>query len=451
MAPSGVSGGVVSLSHLLETGQAHLSDNPNVVENACKEIEQEDIFTIIYTSGTTGDPKGVVLSHKNLVANIESLRRAMSIDAGDIQYLFLPLAHVLGRELAWVSIDAGTPMAFTRGVTRIKDDLLEIRPTFMAGVPRVFEKFYSAVKGATSQGSPLKLSLVKWAFAQGKRAAALQAQGQSGAGLALRIADQLVLGKLRAKLGLDRCRFLVSGGAPLAADIAAFFVQSRILILEGYGLTETTSAAFVNQVDNYRFGTVGPALDVVECKIAQDGEILLKGPTVFERYYNNDAATAAALSDDGWFHTGDIGAYQDGFLRITDRKKDIIVTAGGKNVAPQALENALKANSSWLSQVVVVGDNRAYCAALVTLSDNAISKFGEGQHEMAANSAKLRRLLEADIEKTNTGRARFEQIKRFHVLAKDFTEADGELTPSLKVKRKVISERYQAEIEALYR
>jgi long-chain acyl-CoA synthetase len=259
-----------------------------------------------------------------------------------------------------------------------------------------------------------------------------------------------VLGKLRKRLGLDRARFLISGGAPLAAEIGEFFHGAGLLILEGYGLTETVGAAFLNRREAFRFGTVGPALDVVEVKIADDGEILLRGPSVFRQYYNNPAATAESVEPDGWFHSGDIGVLEDGFLRITDRKKDLIVTAGGKKIAPQALENALKSRSPLFSQVLVFGDKRPFCVALVTLSDEARKRFGGKDGATLASSAEVRAALQKEVDGLNDGLASYESIKRFAILPEDLTEASGDLTPKLSIKRKVVIEKYWGVIEGLY-
>jgi long-chain acyl-CoA synthetase len=286
----------------------------------------------------------------------------------------------------------------------------------------------------------------------GKAASARRRAGRSlGPWLGLRhaIAEKLVFSKVRERLGLDKCRFLVSGGAPLSPEIAEFFHAVGLLILEGYGLTETVAAAFFNRMDDYRFGTVGPALDVVQVKIADDGEILMRGPSVFRQYYNNPQATAEAVEPDGWFHSGDIGVIEDGFLRITDRKKDLIVTAGGKKVAPQPIENAIKVQSPLVSQALVYGDKRPYCVALLTLSEEAMKRFAAGG-KPPGDSAELQALLKKDFEQINAKLASWETIKRFAVLANDFTEAGGELTPSLKVKRKVVIERYQSAIDGLY-
>ena len=442
---------VQSLVELRAAGRQWGVAHPGELDAHAETVAPESMFTIIYTSGTTGIPKGVVLTHDNLVAGACSAIRAMQIETIDVQYLFLPLAHVLGRELEWATIQMGCETAFSRGTAQIKEDLVAIRPTFMAGVPRIFEKFHSGVKAALEQGSGLKRKIAAWALRVGAAQSAALRAGKPGGGFAYWLADRLVFSKLRARLGLDRATFLISGGAPLAAEIAEFFHGAGILILEGYGLTETFAAAFLNTRERFRFGTVGPALDVVECKIADDGEILMRGPSVFRQYYNNAAATAESVEPDGWFHSGDIGHLEDGFLRITDRKKDLIVTAGGKKIAPQALENALKARSPLFSQVLVYGDKRPYCVALVTLSDDARKRFGGAEFETLAASPEVKAALQVEIDGLNGTLASYESIKKFAVLPADLTEASGDLTPKLSVKRKVVIDKYRSVIEELYR
>jgi long-chain acyl-CoA synthetase len=440
------------LAALRASGRDWLGAPGNDLDAQAETLGPESMFTIVYTSGTTGVPKGVVLTHENLTSAICSAIRAMHVDDGDEQYLFLPLAHILGRELEWAGIEAGFVTTFSRGTASIKDDLIATHPTFMAGVPRIFEKFYAGVQGALGQGSAIKRRLAAWAIGVGRARAAAARAGRAGAGgPAHWLADKLVLSKLRARLGLDRCRFLISGGAPLAAEIAEFFQAAGLLVLEGYGLTETTSAAYLNRLERFRFGTVGPALDVVETKIAEDGEILMRGPSVFRQYYNNPTATAETVEPDGWFHSGDIGVVEDGFLRITDRKKDLIVTAGGKKVAPQPIENALKAASPLVSQVLFYGDKRPYCVALVTLSEEAAKRFGGKSGPELAESADLKAALQKDIDTVNAKLASFESIKRFAILPQDLTEASGDLTPKLSVKRKVVIDKYRAVLEELYK
>lgn len=443
----------LALSALPDHGRAWSAANPGQLDRRADQVKPDDCFTIIYTSGTTGQPKGVVLSHYNLVSSCESAVRAFDLRPSDIQYLFLPLAHVLGREVEWAPIIIGSEVAFAENMARIKYDLVEVRPTFMAGVPRIFEKLYAAVQAGAEQGGKLKRSLVHWAFGVAARySAVLRKGGKVPVGLRLSygIADELVLGKLRRRLGLDRCRFLISGGAPLSEEIAEFFHGVGLLILEGYGLTETTAAAFVNRWNRHRFGTVGLAIDVVESRLADDGEIVLRGPSVFRSYYNNPLATAEAFDAQGWFHTGDIGVIEDGFLRIVDRKKDIIITAGGKNVAPQKLENALKAHSPLVSQVVVFGDKRSHCVALITPSEPAVRHFGGGDIAKAAASGELRQAIEQAVADVNRTLASYETVKTFAILPADFSEATGELTPSLKVKREVVAGKFESVIAGLY-
>ena len=443
----------LSLVGLRQAGASWMVANPGELEMRADAVNPGDCFTIIYTSGTTGQPKGVVLSHANLVASCESAVRAFNLRPDDVQYLFLPLAHVLGREVEWAPIIVGSEVVFAESMTRIKYDLTEIRPTFMAGVPRIFEKLYAAVQAGTQQGNRVKRWLVHWAFRVAARhSGAIRAKQAVSFGLRLTfgLADKVVLSKLRRRLGLDRCRFLISGGAPLSNEIAEFFHGAGLLILEGYGLTESTAAAFVNRWNSFRFGTVGPAIDIIEFKLGSDGELFLRGPSVFASYHGNPRSTAEAFDAEGWFHTGDIGAVEDGFLRIVDRKKDIIITAGGKNVAPQKLENALKAHSPLLSQVVVFGDKRAYCVALVTPSEPAVRQFGAGDMAKAAASPELRAAIEKAVAQVNATLASYETVKTFAILPADFGEASGELTPSLKVKRDVVANKFASTIANLY-
>jgi long-chain acyl-CoA synthetase len=444
---------LLSLTDLAKQGTEWMAKNPGQIDARSDRVKPEDCFTIIYTSGTTGQPKGVVLTHLNLVSSCESAIRAFDLRPSDIQYLFLPLAHVLGREVEWAPIIIGSEVAFAEHMGRIKYDLVEVRPTFMAGVPRIFEKLHAAVQAGAGQGSRLKRSIVRWAFGVAARySAAIRSHGKAALGLRLSYAaaDELVLSKLRRRLGLDRCRFLISGGAPLSPEIGEFFHGAGLLILEGYGLTETMAAAFVNRWNRHRFGTVGPAIDIIESRMDNDGEILLRGPSVFRSYHNNPEATAEAFDTEGWFHTGDIGLVEDGFLRIVDRKKDIIITAGGKNVAPQKLENAIKAHSPLVSQVVVFGDKRPHCVALITPSEPAVRHYGGGEVAKAAESAELRTAVERAVDDVNKTLANYETVKSFALLPADFSEATGELTPSLKVKREVVAAKFETIIQGLY-
>lgn len=440
-----------SLDQLREAGRARPLGADELAKRAAA-TRVDAMFTIIYTSGTTGTPKGVVLTHGNMTSGVASSCRAVKLTPNDAQLMFLPMAHVLGRQLVWVCVHAGIATWFAESIAKVKDNLLESRPTYMAGVPRVFEKFYAGVQRVLGEAHGAKGVIMKWALGVGKRVTHAAAAGKPlGVGLSLSrwLADRLVFSKLRRLLGLDRCRFLVSGAAPLTAEIAEFFFGAGIHIIEGYGLTETSSAVFLNRLDRFRFGTVGPALDIVDLRFADDGEILMRGPSIFQKYYNNPEATAEAIDAEGWFHTGDIGQLEDGFLRITDRKKDLIVTAGGKKVAPQPIENAIKARSPWVGQAVVFGDKRPYCVALLTPSEDAIRKYGHDGK--LTEQGPLRAEIETAIKALNQGLAPYETIKAFVVLPADFTEAGGELTPSMKVKRKVVIEKYRGALEDLYK
>jgi long-chain acyl-CoA synthetase len=443
----------ISLAALRQAGQAWLADHGEELDRRLAEVGPDHVFTIVFTSGTTGQPKGVVLTHRNMVEAFGAAIRAFDLRDTDTQYLFLPLAHVLGREMEWAPIIAGCTVAFSAGPARIKSDLLEVRPTFMAGVPRVFEKLYGAIQAAMEKATGPKRVSLAWAFKVGTRHAAALRRGEvpsMGLRMVYALADRLVLSKLRARLGLGRCRFLISGGAPLSAEIAEFFLGLGLLILEGYGLTETVGAAFVNRWNCYRLGTVGPAIDVLEHRLAEDGEILMRGASVFTRYHNNPEATGEAIDAEGWFHSGDIGQIEDGFLSIVDRKKDLIVTAGGKKVAPQMIENAFKIHCPWVSQMVVFGDKRPHCVAIVTPSEAAARQFGGGDLARAAVQPELRAAVSVAMGALNQTLAGYETIKNFAILPVDFSEAAGELTPSLKVKREVVLYRFGSVVDGLY-
>jgi len=425
-------------------GREFAAAHPDALDEAASAIGEDDLFTYIYTSGTTGPPKACMITHRNyyeMAAVVDKLEAVVRAD--DVMLLYLPLAHNFGRLMHLLSAHVGFTLAFCPDPLRIAEVLPAVRPTLLPSVPRVYEKLHAAVTAAFDEGSPLKRRIASWALGVGTE---VSRRREAGARvpplLALRnaIADRLVFSKVREKLG-GRFRLGISGGAPLPAEIGRFFHALGILLVEGYGLTECTSAATVNRPERFRFGTVGPALPGAELRIADDGEILIRTITNFAGYYKDEAATREILDDEGWLHSGDIGHLDDGFLTVTDRKKDLIVTAGGKNVPPQNLENALKA-SRYISQVLVVGDRRPYVAALVTLDDAAANGLGEDE--------KRARVQEA-VDGTNRDRSRYEQIKRFAILPRDFSAEEGEVTPTLKLKRRVCEEHFAAEIEELYR
>src|SRR5438874_1165614 len=404
-------------------------------------VEEDDLATLIYTSGTTGPPKGCMLTHRNLVTAatcvVEGVQRP-----GDVVLLFLPLAHSYGRLAHQAASHRGSTVAFVADVTRMPEALAALRPTVLPAVPRVYEKVHANTLGEIERAGGLRGKIGLWALGVGARASRARREGASvGAVLALqqRVADRLVFAKVRERLG-GRLRVGVSGAAPLSTDVMEFFHSLGVPVIEGYGLTETASSATVNEPDDFRIGTVGRPVEGAEVRLADDGEILIRSPSVFAGYYKDPDATAEALTEDGWFSTGDVGEIdEEGFLRITDRKKDLIITAGGKNIAPQNLENALK-SSRFVSQALVVGDRRPYVTALVTLDEGELGSSGRDPQK----------LVQELVDDVNRDRTRVEQIKRFVILPRDFSQEEGEVTPTLKLRRRVIHEHFADEIERLY-
>jgi long-chain acyl-CoA synthetase len=431
------------LDALRARGREHAVEHPNALAEATAQIGPEDLFTYIYTSGTTGPPKACMIRHRNyyaMVAKVDQMENFTG--AGDTMLLYLPLAHNFGRCLHLGGAYAGYTIAFLPDPLRTAEALTAVRPTVFPSVPRVYEKVHTAVVAKFAETRGARRRLVDWALRIGYRASALRQRGEKlppALAAQHRLADRLVYSKVKERLG-GRLRIGISGGAPLAKEILEFFHALDVVILEGYGLTECTTAATANRVERYRFGTVGPALPGVELRIADDGEVLIRSDTIFAGYYKDPEATQAVLGLDGWLRSGDIGSIDaDGFLTITDRKKDILVTAGGKNVAPQNLENALKM-SRFVSQALVVGDRRPYVAALVTVDEEEIAKDGRDP----------RTIVQEAVDAVNRDLSRPEQIKRFAILPRDFSAEEGEVTPTLKLKRRVCQEHFAREIEELY-
>jgi long-chain acyl-CoA synthetase len=430
------------LDDLRARGREHAREHPRAVEEAAARVADDDLFTFIYTSGTTGPPKACMIRHRNYHAMVDS---ALAIDdwarTDDVMLLYLPLAHNFGRLMHLQNARAGITTAFCPDPYRIREALKSVRPTVLPSVPRVYEKIHATITGRFDELAGPRRRLAEWALGVGRRASPPRRRGERLRGrLALehRLADRLVYSKVKAELG-GRLRVGISGGAPLAQEIGELFHALDVLILEGWGQTECTTAAAVNRPTRFEFGTVGLPMPNVELRLAEDGEVLVRSPTIFAGYYKDPEATREVLGPDGWLRTGDVGELDaEGFLTLTDRKKDIIVTAGGKNVAPQNLENALK-RAKEVSQVLVVGDRRPYLTALVTLDPEA---------GLSTEAAEPR--IEEIVDEVNAGRSRFEQIKRFAILPRDFSMAEGELTPTLKLKRRVCEEHFAAEIEALY-
>jgi long-chain acyl-CoA synthetase len=450
---------VMTWQMLRRTGRDNAEALKSTLAERVSTRGAEDIASIVYTSGTTGPPKGVVQTHGNHLAALAASMEATPVQEGWVHLLFLPLAHSFARLESFLGVAHGLTTAFAENLDKLRDNLPEVRPHFICSVPRVFEKVYAGVLATAQSGSPLKRRIFEWAVTVGRDVSRHQQRGQPvpfGLEMKRRVAHSLVFSKLHARLG-GRLQWAVSGGAPLSRDIAEFFHAAGILLLEGYGLTETCPALTFNRPGRFKFGSVGQALAGVTLKIAADGEIVARGDNVATRgYYKQPEATREVFEPDGWFHTGDIGRLdEDGFLFITDRKKDLIVTAGGMNVAPQNIENLLKADP-FISQVMVHGDRRPYPVALITLNPDELGKFAREQGVLTTDPVALVRhpkiveRVARTVEEKNTNLQSYAKIKKFSILPVDFTLEGGELTPTLKVKRKVVAEKYRKELEALY-
>lgn len=431
-------------------------------EARARAAQAGDVATIIYTSGTTGDPKGVMLTHGNIASNVVAgLQRIPVQDSPDQQEClsFLPLSHIFERMAGhYLMLHAGVIINYAGSIETVSTDMGEVRPTLMCAVPRLYEKIYARVQENAMAGSPIKQKIFFWAKGVGEAAADLQLAGKAlPLSLAVHraIADRLVFSKLRARTG-GRLRFFVSGGAPLNADIARFFFAAGLPVLEGYGLTETSPVITVNTFEDLKLGTVGKPLPGVEVQIAADGEILTRGPHVMKGYFNKPEATREVLDADGWLHTGDVGEVDaQGFLRITDRKKDLIVTAGGKNIAPQPIELAVK-TSKWVLNVVMLGDKRPFPIMLVVPNLPLLREWAARHNYTYINDDALLARVETNekMEREITSHlgdfAHYEVPKKFVLIKEDFSIEKGELTPKLSVRRKVVEARYRAQIEAVY-
>jgi long-chain acyl-CoA synthetase len=453
-------GFVIPLSALSELGRAHHAAQPEAYERIARAVRKESLATLIYTSGTTGQPKGVELTHDCWLYEGEAIDALGTMSASDVQYFWLPLAHSFGKVLEMAQIRIGFSTAVDGRIDKLVENLAVVKPTFVCAVPRIFEKVYNKVVSGAKEGGSLKWSVFQWSLGVGRQVSALRQSGGSPGGFLswkYAVADKLVFSKLRARFG-GNLRFFISGSAPLSMEMAEFFHAAGLLILEGYGLTETSAASFVNRPDKFRFGTVGMPLTGTQVQIApSDGEILIRGRGVMRGYHHLPEQTAETLDADGWLHTGDIGEIDaEGFLRITDRKKDLIKTSGGKYVAPQSLEGKFKAICPYVSQIVVHGDNRNFCSALIALDEEAIQKWardnglaGKTYADLAA-SAPVAALMQTFVDTLNAGLPSYETIKKFALLPVDLTEAAGDLTASLKLKRKFVEKKYKATLDAFY-
>ena len=421
-------------------------------------VKPDDLATIIYTSGTTGEPKGVMLSHDNIFSNVQASRKAIPFEGKDTGLSFLPLSHIFERMAGhYLMFATGTSIAYAESIDTVAANMVEVRPTLVLSVPRLYEKMYARILETALTGGFLKKKIFFWARGVADRWATEKLAGREPGGLvALQysIAQKLVFSKLKARTG-GRLRYFVSGGAPLSADINKFFYAAGLEILEGYGLTETSPVIAVNTPANFRIGTVGKLIEGAEVKIADDGEILTRGPNVMKGYYNKPDATREAIEPDGWFHTGDIGELNDGFLAITDRKKDLIVTAGGKKVAPQPLENKVKTNK-YVAQAVMIGDKRKFPSILIVPNFDQLERWAAKRNIIWTDRAQLLRMptiqakMEKEVAKELEGAAHFELPKKIGLLEHDFSIEGGELTPTQKVKRRAIDKHYKALIDSLY-
>ena len=450
---------VMSMEDLEILGRQQLERDPETVSVRIENITPDRLATIIYTSGTTGRPKGVRLLHRAWAyegAAVDSIR---ILGPDDLQYLWLPLAHVFGKVLLTLPIQIGFPTAIDGRIDKIVDNLAIVKPTFMGAAPRIFEKAYGRIQMMMEKEGGAKLKLFNWAGNVGRQVSELKEEGKSpNAVLAVqhRLADKIIMTKIRDRFG-GNIRFFISGSAALNRDVARWFDAMGLQISEGYGMTESSAATTVNRVVAYKYGSVGWPLPGTELVLASDGEILMRGPGVMQGYHNNPEATAETLDSDGWLHTGDIGEIDErGFIRLTDRKKDLFKTSNGKYVAPSQIESMFKGLCPYASQIVVYGNDRNFVSALVTLDPEAIVGWAaanglEGSsYEELASSEQAKAMIQGYIEQLNAGLNRWEQIKKFTILGSDLSIENGELTPSLKVKRKVVTERYKKELDAHY-
>jgi long-chain acyl-CoA synthetase len=449
----------MTLSELRELGRTYDAARPKAFPAASGGVGPDSLATLIYTSGTTGQPKGVELTHDCWVFEAEAIDALRMIGPEDLQYFWLPLAHVFGKVLLAAQIRLGFTTAVDGRVDKLVENLARVRPTFICAVPRIFEKVHARIVGQARSAGGVKQKLFLWALSVGRQASALRQAGRQPAGLlAIKAAaaDLLVGRRIRRLFG-SRVRFFMSGSAPLSRDLAEFFHAFGVLVLQGYGLTESSAVTFVSRPEAFRFGMVGLPVSGMEVRIADDGEILLRGRGVMRRYHNLPEATAEAIDDKGWFHTGDIGELDpQGFLRITDRKKDLIKTSGGKYVAPQALESRLALHCRYVGQVLVHGNNRSFCAALITLNESEIRAWarevgleGKTLAELAAEP-RVRELFQSAVQELNGSLPKHEAIKKFAILPAEFSVETGELTPSLKLKRRVVEQRYAPLLASFY-
>ncbi|MCA9649646.1 MAG: long-chain fatty acid--CoA ligase [Myxococcales bacterium] len=443
---------------VLATGRTALEQGAaEALDALATSIAADDELTYVYTSGATGEPKGAVLTHRNLVFETWAIKNVVPVDHTDEQLMVLPLAHIFARHLVWATVEQGAVTAFAEGEDRIYANFQEIAPTFVAAVPRMYEKAYARIVHEVTDRGGMAAAVLERALEVGRQASYFRQRGEplpTRLALKLAVAERTVLRRIRDRFG-GRIRFFVSGGAPLPKEVAELFHATGLLILEGYGLSETTGATHVNRPERYRFGTVGPAIPGSEVRLAEDGEILVRSPAVMARYHDRPQDTAEAIDPEGWLHTGDIGELRDGFLRITDRKKDLLKTSTGKYVAPLMIEKRLRLGHG-IAHATVCGDARPYVVALVSLDEEVMLErsdregLGCTRYADLAVHPRIRQIVQAHVDEVNAGLSRHERVRGVYIVPRPYAEETGELTPTRKVKRPVVLRRYAEAIEALY-
>ena len=446
---------------LAAKGREALADEEGRTAEALAAAEAEltlpDAMTIVYTSGTTGEPKGAVLSHGNLVYESWAIRNVVPVDHTDEQLMVLPLAHIFARHLVWGAVEQGAVTAFAESDDRLRANMQEVAPTFVGGVPRMYEGLYAEMKAEASSKGGVSQVVLQYALDTGRRVSVCRQRGQAvptSLAIKMAVADRVLFRRIRGFFG-GRLRYLVSGGAPLSREVAEFFHAAGLLILEGYGLSETTGATNVNRPERFRFGTVGPAMPGCEVRVAEDGEVLVRGHNVMSRYHGRSEETSAAFDEHGWFRTGDLGEIRDGFLRITGRKKDVFKTTAGKYVAPLMIEKRLKLQHG-IAHAVVCGEARPYAVALVSLDEARLLELSDREglgcraYADLATHPRIKQLLQAAVDTVNETLARHERVRKFAIVPRPMTQASGELTPTRKVKRRVLVAKYGALIDGLY-
>lgn len=449
-------GRVVSMKQVMEMSRAATSadERRSLYQQRSAAVAPDDLLTLIYTSGTTGNPKGVMLTHRNLISNVDAATRTIALFDSDVLLSYLPMCHSYERMAGYyLAYTAGCTVYIAESIESVAELMREVRPTIMTSVPRLFERIQARVLGAVERDSPIKQKIFAWAL----RVGAEKVRGSSSPFVALQcaLADKLVFSKIRDRVG-GRLRFFVSGGAALSVEVGTFFQIMGIRIVEGYGLTETSPVIAVHRLEDIVLGTVGQPLDNVTVRIADDGEILARGPNIMKGYWNDEQSTRETIDADGWLHTGDIGEIDArGHVRITDRKKNLFVSSGGKNIAPQPIE-ALVQQSPFVDQIMLIGDGREYCTALIVPDMDVVRQWAASNgmndlpNDWVASSEDLHRAIEADLSKRQRELSKYERVRRFRVLNEPFTVDNGLMTPTLKVKRKAVAERYASLIEELY-